>query len=98
MIGRSPRSTRTDTLVPYTTLCRADVLQAVAPGEVPHRQGWRRRLCPLRLGGIDLGILAADHQAHDLVVAARAFLEGLDVAAVAEHRAGVGEQIGRAHV
>ena len=41
--------------------------------------------------------LAADHQLDDLVVAARALGEGLDVPAVAEHRAGVGERLDLVH-
>src|SRR3546814_12088959 len=35
MIRRPPRSTRTDTLFPYTTLFRSDVL--AAPGLEPHQ-------------------------------------------------------------
>src|SRR3546814_14866444 len=38
MIRRPPRSTRTDTLVPYTTLFRSDALvQGVVGDEVPER-------------------------------------------------------------
>src|SRR3546814_20983156 len=39
MIRRPPRSTRTDTLFPYTTLVRSEVMQADAP----------RRLQPFRV-------------------------------------------------
>src|SRR3546814_7267035 len=35
MIRRPPRSTRTDTLVPYTTLFRSDVGGEVGVGELP---------------------------------------------------------------
>src|SRR3546814_7043123 len=43
MIRRPPRSTRTDTLCPYTTLCRAHAYAVVAAGQerahAGHRQG-----------------------------------------------------------
>src|SRR3546814_12973755 len=35
MIRRPPRSTRTDTLFPYTTLCRSGLRGAAARDEVP---------------------------------------------------------------
>src|SRR3546814_17114514 len=54
MIGRPPRSTRTDTLFPYTTLFRSHVPAAGAPGMCrgPRRSGpdaaerWRRTAGP----------------------------------------------------
>src|SRR3546814_11064510 len=41
MIRRPPRSTRTDTLFPYTTLFRSDRRRAIAPrpGDERHRDG-----------------------------------------------------------
>src|SRR3546814_12048202 len=50
MIRRPPRSTRTDTLVPYTTLCRSGAGSgeaAEAVGEAGHRD------LGLETGGID---------------------------------------------
>src|SRR3546814_1372228 len=38
MIRRPPRSTRTDTLFPYTTLFRSAVIQRIVPGRIAHRQ------------------------------------------------------------
>src|SRR3546814_8281097 len=41
MIRRPPRSTRTDTLFPYTTLFRSGVMVAMCLHHQPARQGWR---------------------------------------------------------
>src|SRR3546814_2055365 len=55
MIRRPPRSTRTDTLFPYTTLFRSCGRPAPVPGERPqiqshleHRRAHQRVLQPLR--------------------------------------------------
>src|SRR3546814_16148338 len=52
MIRRPPRSTRTDTLFPYTTLFRSLLAVAAAPGGLGAGGGCRRpgRLCPARGG------------------------------------------------
>src|SRR3546814_11235642 len=42
MIRRPPRSTRTDTLLPYTTLFRSKLLLAARAGIDPARMGERR--------------------------------------------------------
>src|SRR3546814_8905976 len=49
MIRRPPRSTRTDTLFPYTTLFRSGVLQRAEPGPA-RRQRFHRRA--QRAGGL----------------------------------------------
>src|SRR3546814_16777415 len=49
MILRPPRSTRTDTLFPYTTLFRSRPARAEPRGEHIRRH-IRRRQCSLRLG------------------------------------------------
>src|SRR3546814_12957318 len=65
MIRRPPRSTRTDTLCPYTTLFRSE------PASVQLHHAGRLR----RAAEIDQ-LLAAQHQAADVaVVAARRVLE-----------------------
>src|SRR3546814_343107 len=46
MIRRPPRSTRTDTLFPYTTLFRSVRAQHRRPGHVDHPQQARARLLP----------------------------------------------------
>src|SRR3546814_2349821 len=56
MIRRPPRSTRTDTLFPYTTLCRSE--QAVAEREGPHQ-------------AVRAGRPGVDHLRLDLVVRIR---------------------------
>src|SRR3546814_1281694 len=58
MIRRPPRSTRTDTLFPYTTLFRAADLRACCPdpvGAPALRMGGRRRAVPRQLLSRDGG-------------------------------------------
>src|SRR3546814_10914161 len=59
MIRRPPRSTRTDTLFPYTTLFRSNGCRQFAAGQAPGRIGERvnRRPEPAR---------AAPHRAEEL--------------------------------
>src|SRR3546814_3100127 len=52
MIRRPPRSTRTDTLFPYTTLFRSEVVEALAVAEQP--AGFGRRKAG-ELGGFQVG-------------------------------------------
>src|SRR3546814_4532257 len=59
MIRRPPRSTRTDTLFPYTTLCRSAGLEIQARSRV---DALRQRVEP---GGPDLGL--GQHDAVDLL-------------------------------
>src|SRR3546814_5210922 len=66
MIRLPPRSTRTDTLFPYTTLCRSRAADG-AGGAGPHR-GWARRA---------LGRLAVRHGHSVLFVAAPALAASL---------------------
>src|SRR3546814_19482723 len=47
MIRRPPRSTRTDTLFPYTTLFRSHVLKSLAFGLGPQPQAFTRQDVPL---------------------------------------------------
>src|SRR3546814_12671111 len=44
MIRQPPRSTRTDTLFPYTTLFRSTGREGASPGNASHRAGARRDL------------------------------------------------------
>src|SRR3546814_9450439 len=48
MIRRPPRSTRTDTLVPYSTLFRFAGEGRRLPYSIPAAAGWRRRFPPER--------------------------------------------------
>src|SRR3546814_6364223 len=60
MIRRPPRSTRTDTLFPYTTLFRSLARHAGAAGPGRHYRHVRR---PLRRGTVDEGAAGLqDHQ------------------------------------
>src|SRR3546814_20172900 len=61
MIRRPPRSTRTDTLFPYTTLFRSD--RAIADLVMADTSGMRQRYA----GDIGVG-LVADHQPLVLVI------------------------------
>ena len=90
--SRPPRPT----ISPLPTLER-DVVEPVGPAQVPdlqHRLGGR---VALRLGRVDVRPLAPDHQLDDLLLVPLALREGLDVAAVAEHRAGVGQRLDLVH-
>src|SRR3546814_13102981 len=97
MIRRPPRSTRTDTLFPYTTLFRSH--QRLVAAEAGLRQhevrpaGERdRRADAGRLVGLDAR--AAEAGAHVLRLAAEQRVDGVvDTAEV-----GRLDQIGRAHV
>src|SRR3546814_13265268 len=51
MIRRPPRSTRTDTLFPYTTLCRSRRAAAGVPARGPGLGGHVERLAAARLRG-----------------------------------------------
>src|SRR3546814_2347402 len=74
MIRRPPRSTRTDTLFPYTTLFRSEAQAGSVDGDLVRRDA-RRRLEPARSGerdkllGIvvdikDIGVAAVHPVAH----------------------------------
>src|SRR3546814_1312500 len=79
MIRRPPRSTRTDTLFPYTTLFRSTLLgEGCAPGKLlasefdalrscglsRQKQGYARSLAELVMtGALDLHALPADDEA-----------------------------------
>src|SRR3546814_18714363 len=66
MIRRPPRSTRTDTLFPYTTLFRSR-----AGTRSPHRRTHRHRpgswLSRRNLAGVDVAVGDADLACHQLV-------------------------------
>src|SRR3546814_3668552 len=48
MIRRPPRSTRTDTLFPYTTLFRSRRYACLCPRDCPQAPGWDRRTTSLQ--------------------------------------------------
>src|SRR3546814_15595585 len=65
MIRRPPRSTRTDTLFPYTTLCRSRQLAGVARGVAPDRESdGADRSCLGAHRGPERPIGAGDHFAR----------------------------------
>src|SRR3546814_6576848 len=57
MIRRPPRSTRTDTLFPYTTLFRSafDVMRAGFDHAVFQRPGFRHGMLEIQIGAVDAG-------------------------------------------
>src|SRR3546814_15804180 len=70
MIRRPPRSTRTDTLFPYTTLFRSDVRDRRGQFDMAHPLA-----TDLRDGDLDAALLADDALVlHALVLAAQAFV------------------------
>src|SRR3546814_13721536 len=62
MIRRPPRSTRTDTLFPYTTLFRSPYVQPALPGVVvtPRPGVATRVLLPMAAAGEGEGVLRRD--------------------------------------
>src|SRR3546814_9187162 len=61
MIRRPPRSTRTDTLCPHTTLFRAGALQAPEPGD------FDRITVTIMANGTDLATYAVDRRGQWLL-------------------------------
>src|SRR3546814_1670823 len=103
MIRRPPRSTRTDTLFPYTTLFRSDLIDAQAVQALAHRLG--RRIAPAPLGAgdgvADEAIVEVDeHAGSGRGAAADHGAAALVVVDAVQHQVAVGDavQIGRAHV
>src|SRR3546814_12639035 len=97
MIRRPPRSTRTDTLFPYTTLFRSCLSGRPA---WPVRPVVRRAACP-RCGD-GKGVLEGEQDVEDLLAVARLLDVGDDAAAtVGDAGLGdpvVGHRVGRRHV
>src|SRR3546814_12620170 len=100
MIRRPPRSTRTDTLFPYTTLFRSALpAVAVARGDVVQAELREARLGGLQqlleaLDGVDPAADARQHRG--LVARAGADLQHLGAPAGAQRLGHPGDQIGRA--
>src|SRR3546814_20452476 len=69
MVRRPPRSTRTDTLFPYTTLFRSVVDQHIDMAAEPVQRLRPKRFGRARMGevGGDAAFLAAAGMAHDIV-------------------------------
>src|SRR3546814_1522825 len=64
MIRRPPRSTRTDTLFPYTTLVRSPgALQHQGVGHGRSLRSGRRRERPAQRVGLRVGVAAFEHDA-----------------------------------
>src|SRR3546814_15035496 len=64
MIRRPPRSTRTDTLFPYTTLFRSRALRATNDMRAPAQAGWCAVLPRNRRGGVQTAGALRAHQAE----------------------------------
>src|SRR3546814_5924382 len=101
MIRRPPRSTRTDTLFPYTTLFRSLVHhRAVAVAILEHQRilraaglGDRRRVVVAILAGTGIMARASLNDRRHVEVALLVVLRPTVVAVLVDRR-----QIGRAHV
>src|SRR3546814_8357913 len=66
MIRRPPRSTRTDTLLPYTTLFRSSVAEIKVvdgPNQISRENGKLRVVVQANVRGRDVGSVVADVQA-----------------------------------
>src|SRR3546814_11762396 len=92
MIRRPPGSTRTDTLFPYTTLCRS--LGFVEAFEIGHFGGVARLDQRFETRLDQVGDAAAEHGLFAEQVGFALFLEGRldDAAAAAADRRSVGER------
>src|SRR3546814_15857755 len=91
MIRRPPRSTRTDTLFPYTTLFRSEARHSVEGTRDPRRRRRRRRVRQ-RLGGDHLQGQAEGSRHHLLLdVGSRARASGTAAAVSWLCRAGGGQ-------
>src|SRR3546814_2701628 len=107
MIRRPPRSTRTDTLFPYTTLFRSPAPQMMTFMDQEAPNGYLGTLCRANAERAQFAMerraLHADETGGARDVAAEAHHLGLEVLAL-EHLAGLAQrqrhdlQIGRAHV
>src|SRR3546814_5961005 len=89
MIRRPPRSTRTDTLFPYTTLFRSELGTQLAPDQRQHRVVFGlRQVAHAHQGRVDAAT-GGTHR-HDRLLAAPSPGDHLDLAAEAvagvEHR------------
>src|SRR3546814_12126738 len=85
MIRRPPRSTRTDTRVPYTTLCLSLLAGIVRGRDLVHEQG-RRAGSPVDRQVEDVeAVIAADDVVHQLGAHAVAEVDlGIDDALVVD--------------
>src|SRR3546814_13004341 len=90
MIRRPPRSTRTDTLFPYTTLFRSPVVEAVQPGLQ------RRRGLVAEIGVVIIGARFFEGVQHALSLA-RAHVADMGIVVLIAFHIGVAPgEIGRA--
>src|SRR3546814_14251139 len=97
MIRRPPRSTRTDTLFPYTTLFRSEHALARAPAEQLIERHPRRLGLDVPQRGIDRGDRGHRHRpAPPIGPAIEELPHILDPVRVAADQ--IGDEIGRAHV
>src|SRR3546814_15972518 len=95
MIRRPPRSTRTDTLFPYTTLFRSDVNELYVEFNVPlMRDGWLGKSLDLSLserysdystfGGESTGKIGLRWQVADELLLRGSFAEGFRAPSIGE--------------
>src|SRR3546814_12072564 len=100
MTRRPPRSTRTDTLLPYTTLFRSDTLQALTRDN-PDQQvriGVLRTNVELRMDEVDRMIAGTSNAASVERLVTRYPIHGIAAGVVGQERTLLARQIGRAHV
>src|SRR3546814_14312933 len=103
MIRRPPRSTRTDTLFPYTTLFRSDIVVRQAPAEAGFRlpvQWVNRRSHDFRgfTGTVAAGVVRPDDEIAVWPSGRTSRVARIVTADGDLDAAGAGQEIGRAHV
>src|SRR3546814_4428368 len=99
MIRRPPRSTRTDTLLPYTTLFRSEAAQAMAAGAHDRAMMLAERVVAVTPADAGYRTLLAQIylRAGRFVSADQAFADVIQLMP-GNDKARVAQEIGRAHV
>src|SRR3546814_19581393 len=100
MIRRPPRTTRTDTLFPYTTACRSPPrIERGRPRRAENEDGERDHLEDRRAEGHDEDHEARVVEQHDVVGRTRVSAEaGSEPEDAEAHDGEGGTELGRAHV
>src|SRR3546814_17339696 len=90
MILRPPRSTRTDTLFPYTTLFRSAVVIAIAD---PVKETTGEALAAVREAGIKVIMLTGDNRVTAEAIARRLGIDDVEAYVLHDQKRAVGQRL-----